>query len=329
MLFSVIVPVYNRKDELDELMHSLTKQISKNFELIVVDDGSLDKCDVIVDKYINELNVKYFFKQNSGPSLARNFGVEKSQGEYLIFLDSDCIAPEEYIAEIEKELNYKDSDAFGGADRASSSFSNKQKAINYSMTSFLTTGGIRGKSKSIDKFYPRSFNMGIKRSVFNALNGFSDMRFGEDVDLSYRIVKNKYNSRLLPLAWVYHKRRTNFKQFFKQVFNSGVARIKLSKKHPNTLKLVHILPAIFTISCIFLLILCFLDIRFLLPILAFAVIIFTDALAKTKSLIVSWLSILSSFVQLFGYGSGFIIGWWKIQVFKQSQFTPFIKKFYE
>ncbi|MFV0553470.1 MAG: glycosyltransferase [Mangrovibacterium sp.] len=329
MFFSIIVPVYNRKEELEELIQSLSTQESGDFEIIVVEDGSSERCDDVVAEYAASLDIKYFFKSNSGPGLTRNFGAERSRGDYLIFLDSDCIVPPRYLEALEEELNNRDCDAFGGADRADDSFTDTQKAINYSMTSFFTTGGIRGKSKSIDKFYPRSFNMGIKRSVFNALGGFSNMRFGEDVDLSYRIIENGYSSRLFPSAWVYHKRRTNFKQFFKQVFNSGVARVVLTKKHPNTLKLVHLLPSLFTLACLFVLFASCLYWQSAMLLSPFVILIFLDALLRTKSVVVSLLSIASSFVQLLGYGSGLIIGWWKIQVCKQQGYTPFIKKFYD
>ena len=242
MRYSVIIPVYNRPDEVDELLQSLTAQHFKGFEVVVVEDGSSVPCEKIVNQYQGKLDIHYYNKSNSGPGQTRNYGAERSNGEYLIILDSDCILPEGYLDALEKELQPAPADAFGGPDRAHSSFTDIQKAINYSMTSFFTTGGIRGGKKKMDKFYPRSFNMGVRREVYQALGGFSNMRFGEDIDFSIRIFKGGYQCRLFPDAWVYHKRRTDFKKFFKQVHNSGIARINLYKKYPESLKTVHLLP---------------------------------------------------------------------------------------
>ena len=243
MRYSVIIPVYNRPDEVDELLQSLTVQCFKDFEVVIVEDGSSIPCKEVADRYTDRLDIKYFSKPNSGPGQTRNYGAERSEGEYFIILDSDVILPEGYFDAIEKELQASPADAFGGPDRAHDSFTDIQKAINYSMTSFFTTGGIRGGKKKMDKFYPRSFNMGIRREVYEALGGFSKMRFGEDIDFSIRIFKGGYTCRLFPDAWVYHKRRTDLKKFFKQVHNSGIARINLYKKYPDSLKLVHLLPA--------------------------------------------------------------------------------------
>ena len=233
MRYSVIIPVYNRPDEVDELLKSLTTQHFTDFEVIVVEDGSSVPCKEIVDRYTDKLDIKYFFKSNSGPGQSRNYGAERSEGEYLIILDSDVILPEGYFDVVEKELAASPADAFGGPDRAHDSFTDIQKAINYSMTSFFTTGGIRGGKKKMDKFYPRSFNMGVRRAVYEVLGGFSKMRFGEDIDFSIRIFKGGYICRLFPDAWVYHKRRTDLKKFFKQVHNSGIARINLYKNYPD------------------------------------------------------------------------------------------------
>lgn len=248
MKYSIIVPVYNRPEEVDELLESLTKQQLRDFEVVIVEDGSSAPCQEIAEKYQNKLDIHYYYKSNSGPGQSRNYGAERSKGEYLIVLDSDCILPAGYLSAVDQELLSSPADAFGGPDRAHASFSNIQKAINYSMTSFFTTGGIRGGKKKMDKFYPRSFNMGIKREVYVALGGFSKMRFGEDIDFSIRIFKGGYRCRLFPNAWVYHKRRTDLKKFFKQVHNSGIARINLYKKYPESLKIVHLLPAVFTLG---------------------------------------------------------------------------------
>lgn len=198
MRYSVIIPVYNRPDEVDELLQSLTQQSFKDFEVIVVEDGSSIPCKPVTEKYQELLDVHYYDKPNSGPGQTRNYGAERSKGEYLIILDSDCILPEGYFLAVEEELQHEAADAFGGPDRAHESFTDIQKAINYSMTSFFTTGGIRGGKKKMDKFYPRSFNMGVRREVYQALGGFSRMRFGEDIDFSIRIFKGGYTCRLFP-----------------------------------------------------------------------------------------------------------------------------------
>ena len=246
MKYSIIVPVFNRPDEVDELLESLTRQTNKDFEVVIVEDGSEVRCEDVVKKYADCLDIQYFEKTNSGPGQSRNYGAERSRGGFLIVLDSDVVLPEGYLAEVDKELETNPCDAFGGPDRAHESFTPVQKAINYSMTSFFTTGGIRGGKKKLDKFYPRSFNMGIRKSLYEQLGGFSNMRFGEDIDFSIRIFKSGARCRLFPEAWVWHKRRTDFRKFFRQVHNSGIARINLYKKYPESLKLVHLLPAVFT-----------------------------------------------------------------------------------
>lgn len=339
MKYSIIIPVYNRPDEADELLQSLTQQTVKGFEVIIVEDGSSIPCKHIADKYADVLDVKYFLKENGGPGPARNFGVNNAQGDYVLILDSDCVIPQGYLAAVEAELKVNPCDAFGGPDAAHDSFTPVQKAISYSMTSFFTTGGIRGGKKkgAMDKFYPRSFNMGVKRSVYNELNGFSKMRFGEDIDFSYRIVEAGHPSRLFPEAWVWHKRRTDFRKFFKQVFNSGIARINLEKRHPGTMKLVHMLPMVFTVGVIGLVLLAIIAAIFipeycwipLLPLLLYALLIFIDSSKQNKSLKVGILSVPAAFVQLMGYGLGFIKAWWLRCVQGKDEFTAFEKNFYK
>ena len=245
MRYSFIIPVYNRPDETDELLESLSKQTFRDFEVLVVEDGSQITCQQVVQAHAAQMPIKYFSKPNSGPGQTRNYGAERSQGEYLIFLDSDCVLPPEYLEAVERELSQDKCDAFGGPDRSHPSFTPIQKAISYSMTSFFTTGGIRGGRKKLDRFYPRSFNMGILASLYRKLGGFSQMRFGEDIDLSIRIIQSGASCRLFPEAWVWHKRRTDLRKFFRQVHNSGIARINLYKKYPSSLKLVHLLPAVY------------------------------------------------------------------------------------
>lgn len=329
MRYSIIIPVYNRPDEVDELLNSLTQQTVRDFEVIVVEDGSSVTCEHVVKQYEQQLNIRYFNKPNSGPGQTRNYGAERSSGEYLLILDSDCILPPGYLAAIEEELKRQPADAFGGPDRAHDSFTSTQKAINYAMTSFFTTGGIRGGKKKMDKFYPRSFNMGLKADVYRALGGFSKMRFGEDIDLSIRIFKGGYSCRLFPEAWVWHKRRTDLKKFFKQVYNSGIARINLYKKYPESLKVVHLLPAIFTLGVVFVLLSSLICPYALLLLAMFAIIIFTDSSIRNRSSWIGLLSVLAAFIQLTGYGSGFLSAWWKRCILKKDSFSAFEKNFYK
>ncbi len=330
MKYSIIVPVYNRPDEVDELLESLTKQTLKDFEVIIVEDGSIKPCKDVCEKYANILDLHYYAKENSGPGQSRNYGAERSNGEWLIILDSDVVLPEGYLEAVEKSLASSTSIvAWGGPDAAHPSFTPVQKSISYSMTSFFTTGGIRGGKAKLDKFYPRSFNMGIRRDVYLKLEGFTKMRFGEDIDFSYRIVEAGYMPRLFPEAWVWHKRRTDFRKFFRQVYNSGIARINLEKRHPGTMKLVHLLPTVFTLGVIGLLLITLIFTYACVPIILYSAIIFIDSSIKNKSLWVGLLSIPAAFVQLMGYGFGFIESWWKRCVLKQDEFTAFEKNFYK
>ena len=349
MKYSIIIPVYNRPDEVDELLASLTRQTERDFEVVVVEDGSSVRCDAVVAKYEASLPVCYLEKPNSGPGQTRNYGAERAAGEWLIILDSDCVLPDGYLAAVEAELAREPADAFGGPDRAHADFTPTQKAINYAMTSFFTTGGIRGGRKKLDKFFPRSFNMGIRREVYEALGGFSAMRFGEDIDLSLRIYKGGYRCRLFPEAWVWHKRRTDLRKFFKQVHNSGIARINLMKRHPGSLKLVHLLPAVFTVGVAALLCLFLAGLYLyiigpdhmnrsvgwalmglgLLPIVLYALMLFVDASVRNRSVVIGLKSVVASFVQLTGYGSGFLRAWWRQCVRGKASFEAFKDNFYK
>ncbi|MCH8554534.1 MAG: glycosyltransferase [Schleiferiaceae bacterium] len=332
MFFSLIIPVYNRPDEVAELLQSVAELNSQQlqFEVIIVEDGSTVPCEAIVSKYQYKFPVRYFSKPNSGPGQSRNYGAERASGDYLIFLDSDCILPKDYLLAVHKALQQSPSDAFGGPDSAHPSFTPIQKAINYSMTSFFTTGGIRGGGKRLEKFHPRSFNMGFSRQVFEVTNGFSDMRFGEDIDMSLRIFENGFTACLIPAAWVYHKRRTDFKKFFKQVYNSGIARINLFYRHPNSLKIVHLLPSIFVLGSLLLLFLgLFGDAIFFMPLFVWVLAIFFDALFKSQSIVVAALAVTASAVQLFGYGIGFLEAVIKRVVLKQGEFSAFLNNFYK
>lgn len=329
MKFSIIIPVFNRPDEVDELLESLCQQSVKDFEVLIVEDGSIKPCKDVCDKYANILDLHYYAKENSGPGQSRNYGAERANGEFVIILDSDVVLPTGYLQAVEDELKQNPCEAFGGPDAAHPSFTPVQKAISYSMTSFFTTGGIRGGKAKLDKFYPRSFNMGIRRDVYLQLGGFTKMRFGEDIDFSYRIVEAGYMPRLFPEAWVWHKRRTDFRKFFRQVYNSGIARINLEKRHPGTMKLVHLLPTVFTLGVIGLLIISLFWPLACVPIILYSLIILIDSSLKNKNLWVGILSIPAAFVQLMGYGFGFIESWWKRCVLKKDEFTAFEKNFYK
>ena len=346
MKYSIIVPVFNRPDEVDELLESLLSQEEKDFEVIIVEDGSKVPCKKVCDKYANRLDLHYYYKDNSGPGQSRNYGAERAKGDYLLILDSDVVLPKGYIRAVSEELNREPADAFGGPDCAHESFTDTQKAISYSMTSFFTTGGIRGGKKKLDKFYPRSFNMGIRRDVYQELGGFSKMRFGEDIDFSIRIFKAGKRCRLFPEAWVWHKRRTDFRKFWKQVYNSGIARINLYKKYPDSLKLVHLLPMVFTVgtTCLLLLILSGLFLLCipilniigsllvmigLMPLLLYSIIICVDSTMQNNSLKIGLLSIAAAFIQLTGYGCGFISAWCKRCVCGMDEFSAYEKNFYK
>ena len=297
MKYSVIIPVYNRPDEISELLASLARQTYTDFEVIVVEDGSSVKSEDVVRQYEPNFKIKYLFKQNEGPALARNHGAMHSEGDYLLILDSDTVLPKGWFEAVDEAVVRDLPDAFGGPDRASEDFSPIQKAISYSMTSFFTTGGIRGGKRKITRFYPRSFNMGVRKAVFAAMGGFAPMRFGEDVDLSMRIVEAGYKTQLIPGMWLYHKRRTDFRKFFRQVMNSGKARIALTRRHPGSLKLVHLLPLGFVFASL------------ILPFdLIYALLVFVDSTKQNKSPKIGLLSVAAAYVQLWGYGLGFVAG---------------------
>lgn len=331
MKYSIIIPVYNRPDEVDELLGSLLHQEEKDFEVIVVEDGSQVPCGDVCQRYVGQMELRYYEKPNSGPGQSRNYGAERAAGEYLLILDSDVVVPPGYLKAISEELERQPADAFGGPDCSHPSFTDIQKAISYSMTSFFTTGGIRGGKKKLDKFYPRSFNMGIRRDVYLRLGGFSRMRFGEDIDFSIRIFQAGCHCRLFPGAWVWHKRRTDFRKFWRQVFNSGIARINLYKKYPDSLKLVHLLPMVFTLgfAALLLLALVLCALWPLSPLLFYALLVFLDASVKEKSPKIGLLSIAAAFIQLTGYGCGFLQAWWRRCVRGKAEFSAYEKNFYQ
>lgn len=308
--FSIIIPVYNRPQEIDELLQSLTKQtFQKSFEVIVVEDGSDLKADEIVKRYSEKLKLKYFFKENSGAGASRNFGMQKASGNYFIIFDSDCIIPPNYLIEVKNTLTKNYTDAFGGADAAHESFTTIQKAINYSMTSFFTTGGIRGSKKAVDKFQPRSFNLGISKTAFEKTQGFSKLKIGEDIDLTFRLWQHNFETQFIEKAFVYHKRRATFKQFFKQTFAFGKGRPFLNKKYPETAKITYWFPSLFILGFIFSILALFFKIEvFALFFGVYFTIIVIDSLLKNKNLGVAILSIVTTLIQFTGYGFGFLKG---------------------
>lgn len=304
--YSVIIPVYNRRDEVDELLASLLTQTRRELiEVIIVEDGSTDRCQDIVKKYADKgLNVKYFYKENEGRSPARNHGIENSSGKWFIFFDSDCVIPSDYFEKLDELTIMEPHDCFGGPDSAHTSFSDTQKAINFAMTSLLTTGGIRGGKVRMEKFVPRTFNMGFRRIVYEKTGGFREM-FSEDIDMSTRIRQNGFDVGLYIDLPVYHKRRVNFAKFFRQVHVFGMSRITLQQLYPGSLKVVHMLPSMFVLGMVLIILLSIFNSAWwlLLPALYFLAL-FVTALYDTKSLKIALLALPASFVQLTGYGTG-------------------------
>ncbi len=307
----------------------MCRQSYTGFETVIVEDGSTNKCDSIVEKFKNRLDISYFFKENGGPADARNFGMSKAKYDYFVFFDSDCIIPETYFEIVDNELKDRGLSAYGGPDAAHKNFSIIQKAISYAMTSVLTTGGIRGGNEKMEKFKPRSFNMGYTREVYEQTKGFSNMRFGEDVDMSLKIMDCGFSAGLIKNAFVYHKRRTKLKQFFKQVFNSGIARINLEKRHKGSLKLVHTFPTLFVLGSLFLLILSFFVWYSIIPLIIYTVAVFVDSFIKYKDIKVALMVIPTVYTQLFGYGLGFMISFWRRIVLKRDEFYAYKNNFYK
>jgi glycosyltransferase involved in cell wall biosynthesis len=322
MFFSIIIPLYNRPQEIKELLGTLVLQTYKQFEVLVIEDGSKDDAADIVKNFAGKLDVKYFVKQNEGQGFTRNYGFERAKGDYFVIFDSDCLIPEDYLEIVNNSLNENWLDAYGGPDAAHPSFTPVQKAISYSMTSPFTTGGIRGNKKGIGQFHPRSFNMGISRGVWEKAGGFIITRSGEDIEYSIRIHSMGFKIGLIPEAKVYHKRRTNFLQFYKQIHFFGRARINVYKFFPAELKAVHFFPAIFTLSLIFtaianafgwpIALLC----NFILALII--LLIFFHSLVKNKSVKIALLSLIASFIQLTAYGLGFMQDFIKRVIFKIS-----------
>jgi glycosyltransferase involved in cell wall biosynthesis len=327
--FTIIIPVYNRPLEVDELLDSLSKQtFNEKIEIIIVEDGSELLCEDVIKKYKHKLNIQYYFKENSGPGLSRNYGIKKATGSYYIILDSDCIVPKQYLMAIKNALKIKFTDAFGGPDAAHPSFSRIQKAINYSLTSRLTTGGIRGKKNALSKFQPRSFNMGLSKRAFEVSMGFSKQHFGEDIDLTFRLWKHGLKTQLIEKAFVYHKRRITWKGFFNQTFNFGAARPILNRQHIGTARLTYWLPSIFLLGLMISIFLFFNNIIW--PIFFYGIyfiMIFIDASKTNRSIAVGIYSMFSSLIQFLGYGLGFLRSFIRLFLFKNSLKDTFPEMF--
>jgi len=320
MYYSFIIPVYNRPDETDELLASLAKQTyQEKFEVVIVEDGSSIDSRFIVEKYQDQLDVAYYYKTNSGPGDSRNYGMQKAKGDYFIILDSDCILPETYLDGVDAYLQQRYVDCFGGPDRALPSFTAVQKAINFSMTSFLTTGGIRGGSERLSKFQPRSFNMGISKKAFLASGGFGKIHPGEDPDLTIRLWNLGFDTELFPNAYVYHKRRIDWKKFYTQVHKFGKARPILNQRYPAYAKLTYWFPSFFIIGLALSVLLLFWKINlFLIFYLLYFLLIFMTSLVKERDFKVALLSICAVFVQFYGYGTGFAKSNYILYVLKQN-----------
>lgn len=306
-MITLVIPVYNRPDEIAELLESIERQSYKDFEVIVVEDGSSIPCKDELDRFSGRFKLSYYCKPNSGPGPSRNFGAEHAAGDYIVVLDSDVILPDGYLEVVHSAVAGGRIDAFGGPDRANPSFNTMQKAISHSMTSFLTTGGIRGGMKDVTKFHPRSFNMGVRTTVWRELGGFREMRYGEDVDFSIRLKEAGKRVELVREAWVWHKRRNTIGSFYRQVFHFGQARICLYRLHPSTLKIVHLLPSAFVVGTLVLLAAApFTYALSLIPLALLCTLLFADSLYHNRSAKVALLSIVTTFVQQFGYGLGFL-----------------------
>ncbi|MFC0182327.1 Glycosyltransferase, catalytic subunit of cellulose synthase and poly-beta-1,6-N-acetylglucosamine synthase [Pseudarcicella hirudinis] len=308
--FSVVIPVYNRPEEIQELLESLTSQTFQNFEVLIIEDGSINKADKIAAEFATRLDLKYFYKENTGQGFSRNYGFERASGDYFIVFDSDAVIPPKYFETVDKYLTHTPLDAFGGPDAASPDFSPLQKAISYSMTSIFTTGGIRGKKKGVGNFQPRSFNMGISRQTFEKTGGFAKRDMGEDVEFSLRMQSLGLKVGLIEEAFVYHKRRGDFRAFFKQVFSFGRTRILLKKYNPDILKLIHAFPAVFTIGCLLIPVFYLTFKPFFYAgmsiLLIYNLLILLDSSLKHKNIYIGFLSLVAVYVQLVGYGLGFL-----------------------
>ena len=330
-MYSIIIPVFNRPDEVKELLESLNVQIfKKKFEVIIVEDGSSLPCKEIIDFYSNYLNIKYLYKENSGPGDSRNYGMQKASGDYFLIFDSDCIIPKSYLSNVDTFLNTNFFHCFGGPDAAHKSFSDIQKAINFTMTSVLTTGGLRGKSEKVIKFQPRSFNMGLSREAFEKTGGFGSIHPGEDPELVFKLWKLGYETILIKDAFVYHKRRLDWKKFYTQVNKFGKVRPILNHWYPEYKKITFWFPALFIIglSVSIVLLLFKIILPFYLYLLYFLVLFF-NSLIQIKNLKIAFYVLFAACIQFYGYGIGFLISQFKLNILNQSPEEAFPKLFFK
>lgn len=329
--FSIIVPVYNRPDELAELLESVEQQEFRDFEFILIEDGSSQKSDKVLEGYEGKFPYKYLDRENQGPSLARNTGMEIAEGEYFLFVDSDCILPSDWLLKISEGLKDKPVDCFGGPDRAAEEFNDVQKAISFAMTSFLTTGGIRGGNRQLDKFHPRSFNLGISKKLYSEMGGFPHTRMhpGEDMVFSVELIRRGYKTALFNNAWVYHKRRSTLKQFFRQVYRFGYTRYVIAKVYPDTKKLIYYFPSLFLLGLIALLLTgALFHIFYFIPVFFYFILIFLASTIVNSSIKVGAISMLTSIIQLCGYGWGFLRSMFKIEILGKDEYGVLRKGFY-
>ncbi len=328
---SIVVAIFNRKDELFELLNSLIAQTDKDFEVIIVDDGSFVDLLPTVETFKEMLNIQYFKKANSGPGLSRNYGANRAKNDWLVFVDSDVIVEKDYIENIKKNLEKTDCAAFGGADKAHKGFNLLQKAISYSMTSVFTTGGIRGSKKAVTRFQPRSFNMGVNKEIFLKIGGFSEMRIGEDPDLSMTIWEKGYKTAFFDDIGVYHKRRTDLGKFSKQVYQFGCARPILNQRHPDYVKPTFWFPTLFLLGYVAGILEYFLLQKgFVLACYGFyTLVIFLHALYLTKNIAIAAQAIITTYIQMFSYGYGFLESWVKLNVLKMKPEDAFPKHFHQ
>jgi glycosyltransferase involved in cell wall biosynthesis len=331
MLFSLIIPVFNRPEEIEELLQSLLMQDFKNpFEIVIVEDGSSLSCREIVEKFKSKLDISYYFKPNSGPGDSRNYGMNVAKGDYFIIFDSDCIIPPHYLSVVEKALQLDFTDCFGGPDKALDSFSDVQKAINFAMTSFITTGGIRGGSEKIDKFQPRSFNMGLSIKAFEASGGFAKIHPGEDPDLSIRLWQLGFETKLIPEAFVYHKRRIDWSKFYKQVNKFGKARPILNHWYPKYSKITYFFPTVFLLAMVLAIVTAILKSYILIFIFTiYFELLFILAILQTKSFKIGLLAVFATLIQFYGYGIGFLKSFILVQIFKQKPEKVFPELFFK
>jgi glycosyltransferase involved in cell wall biosynthesis len=331
MLFSLIIPVYNRPEEVEELLESLAQSdYDQEFEIVIVEDGSTLSCEDVVRKYDEKLRISYYYKENSGPGNSRNYGMKKAVGDYFIIFDSDCIIPKSYLSEVDKALKQNYVDCFGGPDKALASFSDIQKAINFAMTSFLTTGGIRGGSEKINKFQPRSFNMGLSRKAFEASNGFGNIHPGEDPDLSIRLWNLGFETQLFSDAFVYHKRRIDWDKFSIQVNKFGKARPILNSWYPQYNKITFFFPSVFIIGLLIALVLLIFNFDLLLKLyFVYFVVLFLVSSYQNRSLKIGYLSLIAVWKQFSGYGIGFLESFIKIRILNQKPENAFPELFFK